>query len=448
MPVEHWMTFGTFAQQEYFKYPHPESYTGVILNANMVAHAPAGIAGFLLGKTKPGFPYIIDPQTHAFQHNRSLLLNSKNEVKSSIKKLASEYGNIIRSLIDERPVLPSDFGDKAELQDLVESVVKFQRDKLAAMMQESEYMKYLEFEEGEINRPYAVVAPYFYMTESTYSEWLPIVVQAAKIAVDHLKKDETKIFSAIAISKGILMDESIMDEILDSFKEVKVDGYLLWVDDLNENLSSKNTLSGLAKFVHGLREDSNKAVVNLHGGYYSLLLGSEKFGLKGFTGVAHGPGFGEFRSVVPVGGGIPIAKYYIRNLHSRVKYREALDFFSNSNWLESADEFHAHVCDCDECNKVIAKNADNFVLYGESNPVTVNRGGGVVTMEYPTTATSKRCLRHYLQNKVLEIDFVNQSDRDRLLEELDQGFAQYEKTGGLDTVAHLKQWKSVLEELT
>ena len=81
MSVDHWMTFGTFAEQRYFIYPSPDTYTGVIINANMVAHAPSGLAAFLLEKTRKDFPYIIDPLTHAFQHDVSILLDDKGSNK-------------------------------------------------------------------------------------------------------------------------------------------------------------------------------------------------------------------------------------------------------------------------------------------------------------------------------------------------------------------------------
>lgn len=68
MRVEHWMMFGTFAQQRHFIYPSSDTYNGVLINGNMAAYAPSGLGGFLLEKTKD-LRYIIDPLTHAFQHS-------------------------------------------------------------------------------------------------------------------------------------------------------------------------------------------------------------------------------------------------------------------------------------------------------------------------------------------------------------------------------------------
>ena len=48
MPVENWMQFGTFAEQEEFIYPSRDAYAGVMINGNMVAHTPSAMAGFYL----------------------------------------------------------------------------------------------------------------------------------------------------------------------------------------------------------------------------------------------------------------------------------------------------------------------------------------------------------------------------------------------------------------
>ncbi len=58
-----------FAEQNFFAYPTPDTYQGVIINANMAAYAPAGIAAFLLEKTAAKTRYVVDPLTHAFQHD-------------------------------------------------------------------------------------------------------------------------------------------------------------------------------------------------------------------------------------------------------------------------------------------------------------------------------------------------------------------------------------------
>ena len=60
MNVNNWMMFGTFAEQRHFAYPTRDPCEGAIIDGNMVAHAPDGLATFLLEKTS-GLKYIIDP---------------------------------------------------------------------------------------------------------------------------------------------------------------------------------------------------------------------------------------------------------------------------------------------------------------------------------------------------------------------------------------------------
>ena len=90
MSVDHWMMFGTFSQQEVFAYPSRDTYKGVLINANMVVHAPTGLAAFLHERTATA-TYIIDPLTHAFQHDPHTVSNQKGIPKSSVANLASAY---------------------------------------------------------------------------------------------------------------------------------------------------------------------------------------------------------------------------------------------------------------------------------------------------------------------------------------------------------------------
>jgi len=75
MAIEHWMQFGTFAEQRHFAYPTLDTYKGVIINGNMAAYAPDGLAAFLLERT--GLIYLIDPMTHAFQHDPGFVTDNE-----------------------------------------------------------------------------------------------------------------------------------------------------------------------------------------------------------------------------------------------------------------------------------------------------------------------------------------------------------------------------------
>ena len=92
MSIDHWMMFSTFAEQRYFAYPDAVDYQGVVINANMAVHAPAGLAAFLLGKTGEETRYVIDPLTHAFQHDPGVISNPEGQTRASILEVARRYG--------------------------------------------------------------------------------------------------------------------------------------------------------------------------------------------------------------------------------------------------------------------------------------------------------------------------------------------------------------------
>lgn len=440
MSVNHWMSFSTFAEQDHFEYPKKGTYQGVIINGNIAAYAPAGLAAFLLEKTSSGTTYLIDPLTHAFQHDPGLIEGSDGKPKASIQKMAEAYGPPISNYVGSKPVLPEHFDDEKMFEKFVQRCINYQNSQLADYMRESDAARYVVDPDEELP-PYAVIAPYFYLTESTLDEWLPVNVKAAQLMAKHAKEGR-KLFAAVVVSQGVLLDSASVREIVSRFSNLELDGYLLWVDNLDEQSAAGAELKGLLDLARGLRAGGTRKVINLHGGYFSILAAGA-LGDGAMSGVAHGPEFGEFRSVVPVGGGIPIARYYVPKLHLRVRYREAVAMFGEKEWLNTAKTFHENVCDCDECKKVLDGDSGKFTLFGEGTPKSVRRGKGIVTIEFPTKETKLRCLRHYLQRKRREYVAAAKAPSDTLLNNLRDGEAEYRDLVGPNGVSHLKLWRRV-----
>lgn len=440
MSIEHWMMFGTFAEQRHFEYPARGTYQGVVINANMAAHAPAGLAAFLLEKTA-GMRYIVDPLTHAYQHDPEVICDEGGEPKPAIRSLAEFYGGPIAKYVGKRPVLPKHFEDDGVLREFTENCVKFQRDHLKGYMEDNDAAKYLG--EGECSPPYAVIAPYFFLTETTYQQWLPVATRAATFARKFVGLG-AKVFTSVVVGQGILVSEDARKEIAQAFAKSPLDGFILWADNLDEQSASSLELSGLLDLTARLRGSDKREVINLHGGYFSILAAGTLGGGRYFTGVTHGPEFGEFRGVIPVGGGIPIARYYVPRMHARMRYRDAQRIFNALGWLEDASTFHDNVCKCDECRSVIDGDIENFTLFGDGNVKNVRRKHGIVRIEFPTGETKLRCLRHYLQRKKLEYDAAIRVDPKKLLAELESGAAQYGDVAGLEAVSHLRVWHSIL----
>lgn len=451
MAINHWMTFGTFAEQRYFIYPDKTTYDGIVINGNMATHAPGGLAGFLMEKTREKMPYIIDPLTHAFQHDPAVISSKKDdgtlEVKTPIKTLSEIYGKPISDLLGKRPLLPKDLADEGQYKEFVYKVLQFQKEKLSSRMVETEVnKKYLEHSESDL-LPVALVCPYFYMTESTYKLWLPFMVTALKFAREFDDFNGIKIFTSIVISQGIILKENIITDMVQQLSEANADGYLIWVDGLDEHTAGGQELEGLLKLAEGLRSNNTKELINLHGGYFSLLAAGGKFKQSYFSGVAHGPEFGETRAVIPVGGGIPIAKYYIKKLHNRIKYADALSYFNTKGWLISAEIFHEEICNCRECRDVIDNNPDNFKFYGITDSKPVKRRNGFVTIDYPTKETKEHCLKHYLNMKKEEYTFASNSSKEILIEDIQTSIDQFGEITGLEYISYLEIWKDVLTNL-
>ena len=445
MSRNHWMMFGTFAEQRYFAYPEREAYEGVIINGNMAAYAAQGIASFLLTKTLRQ-RYIIDPQTHAFQHDPAFVRDG-NDVRKSIALLAEALGEPIENNVGKRPILPRMLGDDGLFRGLVGRCLDFEKASICEHMRESDVAKYVEFEgSGGVEiPPYALIAPYFYMKETTVEQWLPVNVKAAVIALK--LEGKLPIFASLVVSQGVILDSKLRDRIVDAFDEVNVKGFVLWIDELDESEAGGAELHGLLDLASRLRHNRAglREVIDLHGGYFSTLATGDMWGRSAFSAVCHGPEFGEHRSVVPVGGGIPIARYYIPALHQRIRYREAAAIFLEKGYLESSELFHREVCGCAECRETIAGNpGENFALFGDSNTKLVRRGNGVASMEFPTARTKMRCLQHYLQRKAIECQFAVSGSKEQAVKDFMMAKGSYEEVIGLEGVAHLDLWREVL----
>jgi hypothetical protein len=431
------MMFSTFAEQRYFIYPAKTTYRGAIINANMAVHAPDGLAAFLLERTA-AFSYIIDPLTHAFQHDPRYVMNSEGEAKPSISALAKAYGTPFEDLVAEKALAPDDVTDET-VQSLVERCLGFQENILAKAMEDSDANKYLEKTATEL-RPQALVAPYFYMTDAMADEWLEINVKLAKCAVAAGR--DLPVYAGVVIHPGILQEEQLTRRVSDALAGTGVKGFLLWVDDFDEHTAASAELRGFLRLVRGLSA-GGLPVINLHGGYFSILAAGE-FGGRALTGVTHAPEFGEYRSVVPVGGGIPIARYYVPLLHRRVRYRDAVRYFHLNGWLESSTAFHHHVCSCDECTETLSGDVDRFVLFGVSETKSVRRGSRVARIDYPLPDTREHCLRHYLQRKQIEYGFADSASAEQILHDLRRGQKEMKAGAGQEGIAHLVRWEQVL----
>lgn len=444
MTIEHWMAFSTFGEQRFFVYPKVDTYHCILINGNMVAHAPDGLAAFLVEKTASS-AYVIDPQTHAFQHSPNHLKNSSGDVRSSIAKLAEAYGDPVSELAGKRPLEPSDFDRSEVLERFVGRALQFQLNLSEQMERNKSNEKYLGSSKDEF-APRFLVAPYFYLDETNYKDWLDVNSQCWHAACEQYGT-AYDIWAELVVSKGILEEPEAVANIGEAIEsEKRISGILLWVDEFDEHAVSLSNLRKMVEFCEELKRSAGKRkVINIRGGFFSVIFASSALGAI-LDGVCHGPEYGEARAVVPVGGGIPTAKYYVPELHKRLRYRDALDVFRRKDWLQSAEVFHREVCACQECKKVISGDAGNFVKFGEGTAKEVRRGQGFVRMEFPDQSTKQKCLKHYLENKAKEYKFVSKVGGGEIKKYLEDALGRYKGILGEEDIGHLRKWVNIISE--
>lgn len=447
----HLVRYGTPADQKYLVNEFRDTYDQLIVNANILAHMPGALTTFISQHAKSK-PFLIDPQTHAFQHDLSALESqseeSEGKLKKSIAKLLEAYGDPVRSrVLSQRSVLPSDFESPSVRAGFCERVLKFQFDSIQSEASESPTSKYFRFlekkglREAKAARPTAVVAPYFYLAATTYREWLKTNVDCARDAAKVAKKLGTPLGIQIVLSKDVLIDNEVRAEVVEAYRQLSPGIFLLWVDGLVEQTATQSMLEKVIELVERL--GTKAPVVNLYGGYFSIaLLRSGR--VPGLAGVSHGLEYGESRAVTPVGGGIPVAKYYLPSLHDRLAFRDALRAVRQMGGLETVAKFHSRICDCKQCIRVVKTDPErDFALYGKSRPLTFVRGHQVVRREFPLPETKENSVRHYLWCKRRE--FTGEFKASEIAQELRKTGRQLGRVLGLEAVAYCDIWADLID---
>ena len=435
----HLMRLGVHAEQRFFE-NNKDKYDIVVFNANLAHYFASGTASLMIGKLNDK-SFIIDPITHAYGHHPRYIKTEGTEdepprVKTSLAGLADEYGPPITTAIgQDRQVLPIDFPSIKEISQLAESALNFQANGLVNTLDPSD-SKYIQGSVEEILRPSFMIAPYFFMKSSNAKEWLPINQQFVVVSREII--GEQHLFAEIVIDRGILDSIQELDEIAQSYLELEVcDGYLIWISDLSEHRSALSSLVGLKRLVTSLAT-SGKPVINLYGGYFSLLLSG-----TGMSGVCHGPGYGEDRDVIPVGGGMPTSKFYLTPVHHRLLYRD-VQFMVSANAWSDADDFFQEVCSGPTCVRVLSGGLrDNFNRFGREI-VRVNDTGR--SYSFPTPETRELTTEHYLAAKAQEFRDVAERDLPSLTRQLQEATEKYEPYMPGAQLRYLDTWVEAIEE--
>lgn len=448
----HIVRYGTAADQKYLLGEFLPTYDQLVINANMVAHMRAALASFVTQRAK-NKPYFIDPQTHAFQHDISHLEStsgaSRGQIKRSMQALIAEYGDPIASTVirSHRPLQPTDLANARTRASFCSRVLRFQRDALARVASSSDTGKYYKFLAkkgmGSVPSfmPSFLVSPYFYMSSVAFDDWLDVNVGCAVTSRDETDQLGLPLALQVVVGKEVLNDASLLDRVLERYTSIPApDAFLVWIDEFSEQAAAEAELRSLVRIFRTL--GANAPVVNLYGGYFSVLVSRLRIA-EGLAGVVHSLEYGEDRSVVPVGGGVPVAKYYLPALHCRLQFRDAFRAVRALGGTASTEAFLTKVCDCRECKKVITADPEaDFARFGDTKTVSYRRRGQVLVREFPLPATKDRSVRHYMWCKQREYRArISELSAERALEET---HASLRTVLSRETTGHCATWLRVL----
>lgn len=427
------LRLGTLGEKQYFE--HEDLYDTIMLNANLVEGFTAGVAGFLLGHSAKN--YIIDPMTYAFALpvaavSKVVRVNGQRrlETKPTLARLASNYGALVSANVGIRPIGPKDLSSEGTIEELCERTLAYQVEYLEEGL-EPDAKKYTK---PGLLRPSALVSPYFRFSVNTLDVWWPCNRDLITCAASLETELDVPKLAMICLDRQLL-DSDQVKKWLPKYSALDVDGYCLWVSDFSEDEATPEEVKSLVEAINVLSGGGERICCKVYGGYLSALLWHH--GLSGFS---YGPGYGESRHVSPVGGGLPLPKFYLPDLHQRL---DALVVAAILKDRDTAADFAADICSCEQCTKSIKGRAlDDFQAhYLETDTTTVRpRDRAEYEQAYATQATRVNSTLHYLCVRSREVETVAQSTLDDLKLQLREEADRFELRLGLDAVAHLRVW--------
>lgn len=439
--------FGISAESRYFlESDFKENYDLIGFNANIVSFYPDAIASFIAQSKRKN--YFIDPQLYAFQQplNTIMKKNNKLEVKSSVLKLAKNYGEYIEEILGKQIILESDLF-KTNISSICEKVLEFQVNFLKNRAKEAnldEFIDEIEFQ------PEFLIIPYLYYLPDDFEKLLDVNIALIEnsIKIKNQKYDSFPLFVGLSLHKEVLNNQENVDKLLKRIKNFsEINGIVLWIDDLKE-FEAATSLSTLRMFKNLLIELNSLAIpiINLHGSYLSMVFSGQEYKL--LCGVGHGIEYGESRPILPVGGGIPSAKFYFPVFHQRIDYDpESIDILTIKGWSNTFEEYFNNVCDCKKCKELMEKAPDVETGFAEYGHIKISeKKDGKKQRSYPDPVSLDYSRRHYLYTKNEEYKFIKKSHKNEILEDLNKSIEISKELEEIDNFKYLVNWKILLEE--
>jgi len=441
------------------------------INGNSAAYVSRAIAKFIVEKffSKKDKGFFIDPITYAFQQKIHLLYNKSNKsekiLKKSIKKLIDIYQEPVKKINNDEPILPSDFDEASVLEGFCTRVLDFQYNIISNYIDDNDLKEYLRYAAENMNgildnfHPEFLIAPYFYLNpnDMDFKKWLNLNVIFINKSIDITKTqlNGCSVFGQIVINKDILKNKNTMELVSEGYKNCNCDGFTIWVDGFNEHEESQDILDGFIYFLHSIRKFHKKPIYNMYGSFFSVLLTHRSIQL--LNGVSHGMEYGEYREVYPVGGGLPVSRYYYMPLHHRKDFTKAFYLLeynkiintSLKNW-GNTERYFKEVCKCEQCLEILNKDMSDFIKFESDRYYEVrSKNNNIIRRKKASPETKENCLYHYLLCKKMEFSMICKMNIKEELEKLKSEKDKYLNNTFLDEdeLDYIDHWYNVINNL-
>lgn len=425
----HIIRIGTHAEKEYFLRA-TAWYDEVLLNANLVEGTSSATSVFLEELRRFGKRYTIDPATYVFSLNPSVISSVSRSGETRLRRTFAALRDLyeIPRISGDEPLTPEVFTESI-IQRFSNAVVSYQESKIPDSLQAESAFLDLD-DDMSVLSPIRILAPYFELSGEL--GWLDVNI---RLLSDACNRSALPTWGVICLDGLALDDAGLITQIASAYRGVACEGYMLWLTDFDETAVTVGQIEGLRSMVRQLAgSDFDRPVINMYGGYFSTLLY-----IDGLTGISHGIGYGERRSLIPaVGGGLPPARYYLKPTHNGINMSELQAV--GGRFLDEQD-FRTQVCECPICRALL--NGGSIRLTQEFSR-TERKPFGNSFRDYSTQDVYRLARYHFLYNRNAEIREVNNAENfDQLLGQLTNAYADY--NGVLSkSPRHLIQWARAL----
>jgi len=429
----HLVRLGTHAEKEYLIKAYAW-YDEVTINANLLEATSAATSFFLLGAAAHGRGFIIDPVTYAFALDPTYVLSGSprsrpRRPKSTFASLGQKYGAPIDSNVGQRPISPQEFTPDV-VASFAEAVLRYQADTVTHTLHAN--VDYLDEEPETPIQPSRLIAPYFYYDGDP--EWLRVNGELARAAVGMSARFGLQVWPLLCFDSMLLDYREDIAALADAFTDINCPGYFLWATAFDETRATAGQIDGLRHLASRLCGTPGRPLLNMYGGYFSLLLKEHHM-----DGVSHGIGYGERRDVIPVtGGGMPPARYYLPAIHDEISID---DLFRLAAGMAN-DEFLHTICGCTICAHLIRSGGVQFLL--DQFGATVRKLVQDTYRDVPAPSVFKLTKFHFLDARHQEVQSLQSVPLGTLVHRLSEAHDRFALQLGPQRLSYLRVWHRAL----